>query len=207
MFVYKIKNRVNGKEYIGQTVKNIYERFNEHCHGSSNCVLLKKAIRKYGKENFEIELVQQCETLEDLDLKEEEAIRRFNSLAPNGYNLMTGGASPRHNDLTKEKMSNTRKGKHPFWATEASRSEESRIKRGNSIRGQKRSLETKLKMKQAVDIICKPIKDQHGKIYRSATDAAKELKLNRANIQMVLRGKRKQTGGFTFKYVTIENNS
>lgn len=201
MYIYKIKNKINNKEYIGQTTKNIYERFNEHCHGSSNCVLLKKAIRKYSRENFEVKQLENCSNLDQLNEREEFWIKELNSLAPNGYNLMTGGAAPKHSEITKQKMSVTRRGKHPYWATEASRSEEARVKRANSIQGQKRSVETKEKIKRSADKLCKALRDQNGKVYRSATDAAEELNISRGNIQMVLRGKRKSAGGLRFEYI------
>lgn len=48
------------------------------------------AIRKYGEENFEVEVVEEVErTL--LDSKEKYYIEYYNSLTPNGYNISKGG--------------------------------------------------------------------------------------------------------------------
>lgn len=43
----------SGKSYIGQTVRPIEKRFEEHQLESSNCVAIYRAIQKYGWENFE----------------------------------------------------------------------------------------------------------------------------------------------------------
>jgi group I intron endonuclease len=201
MIIYKIKNKANKKEYVGQTTQDLEYRWKAHCNKGSNCKILKAAINKYGEESFIIEKIEECHSQDTLNEREEFWIKKLNSLAPNGYNLMTGGAAPRHSEITKQKMSETRKGKHPHWATEASRSEEARAKRAESHRGQKRSKETIARMKEVQGKRCRSIRDQNGKVYRSTGDAAKELNLSRGNICMVLSGQRRTTGGFSFRYV------
>ena len=55
--IYKIENKVNGKLYIGQTINQIKIRFKKHLaqiNCKNQCSALYSAIRKYGKENFEI---------------------------------------------------------------------------------------------------------------------------------------------------------
>ena len=65
--IYKITNKINGKIYIGQTVKSLKERFQKHCWGTTEKdsyhlnMAIKKAIRKYGKQNFTIELIEEVE--------------------------------------------------------------------------------------------------------------------------------------------------
>lgn len=52
--IYAIKNKINNKVYIGQTIrKSVLERY---CGSISNThnVHLKNSINKYGEENFEI---------------------------------------------------------------------------------------------------------------------------------------------------------
>ena len=82
--IYKITNKVNGKIYIGQSI-HIEKRWQEHCQPSNNKSLIAKAIKKYGKENFLFEVVEQC-IEEELLKKEEYYIKLYNSVVPNGYN-------------------------------------------------------------------------------------------------------------------------
>ena len=98
-FIYKITNKVNGKVYIGQTVKNIEHRFHQHINNalrdqnSYDCAL-RRAIRKYGVENFSIEEVEECDK-PALDEREIYWIQFYDSFH-NGYNLTLGGNSPGH---------------------------------------------------------------------------------------------------------------
>jgi group I intron endonuclease len=83
--IYKITNLTNGKSYVGQSV-HIERRWTEHCLPSANS-LIAKAIQKYGKEQFTFQVVEECAP-EQLDEKEEYYISHFNTVTPNGYNVM-----------------------------------------------------------------------------------------------------------------------
>lgn len=83
--IYKIENLVNGKVYIGQSI-HIEQRWGEHCQPSSNSTI-GKAIKAYGKENFSFQILEETKDLELLNNLETFYIKKFNSLAPNGYNL------------------------------------------------------------------------------------------------------------------------
>ena len=90
--IYKITNLINGKLYIGQTIYPLSYRFTNHISDAKNNrgYAMASAIRKYGKENFKIELLEECsiDCLNDLEIK---YIKQFNSITPNGYNLTHGG--------------------------------------------------------------------------------------------------------------------
>ena len=86
---------VNGKQYVGQTTRTLEQRWKEHCRKSSQCTYLHYAIKKYGKENFKVEQIDIALDKEELDYKEQQHIKCYNTLAPNGYNLNTGGAEGR----------------------------------------------------------------------------------------------------------------
>lgn len=94
-FIYIITNSVNSKVYIGQTIRTIEERFREHCR--TKCsenelnMLIKRAIKKYGKENFKITELERCEE-DRLDEREAYYISFYNSYN-NGYNMTKGGKS------------------------------------------------------------------------------------------------------------------
>jgi group I intron endonuclease len=107
--VYCIENLENGKKYIGQTTRDLAERFREHCGDSCTSVSpkLKNAIKKYGKDCFCVETIwesNEC-TQDELDAKEIELIEEIETLHPNGYNLTRGGAGGRHSDETKQLLS------------------------------------------------------------------------------------------------------
>ena len=83
--IYKIENLINHKVYIGQSI-HIEKRWQQHCQPSSDSVIAK-AIKKYGKENFSFQILEECSE-QDLDEKELFYIKSYNSLVPNGYNII-----------------------------------------------------------------------------------------------------------------------
>ena len=89
--IYIIKNDINEKVYIGQSIDS-KNRFKEHCKGDYNNSLIDKSIMKYGKEHFWYEILE--EQIEDYDKKERYWIMKYNSLKPSGYNIMAGGECP-----------------------------------------------------------------------------------------------------------------
>ena len=88
--IYLIKNKVNQRVYIGQS-NNPERRFKEHCKQSSETSLIHRAIIKYGVENFTFKVLG---WFEDYNEKEEYYINYYRSLAPNGYNILSGGNEP-----------------------------------------------------------------------------------------------------------------
>lgn len=94
MIIYKTTNIVNGKIYIGQDSKN-----NSNYFGSGK--VLKQAILKYGKENFIKEILEECNSKEELDNKEKYWISFYNSVDKKiGYNICIGGQG---GDITNRK--------------------------------------------------------------------------------------------------------
>ena len=96
--IYKIINIINQKVYIGQSI-NIQKRIHQH-FWKSQCQkdvsynsILHNAIRKYGKQNFKWEVVEEC-SVDQIDEKQKYYIQFYNSLTPNGYNILTGGETP-----------------------------------------------------------------------------------------------------------------
>jgi group I intron endonuclease len=94
-FIYIIKNTINSKVYIGQTTQTVETRFKQHlkCLKSNSVQLISKAIKKYGKSNFYVEILEEC-FIEELNKKEEHYIKLYNSFS-NGYNLCRGGNQSR----------------------------------------------------------------------------------------------------------------
>ncbi len=110
--IYRIRNKVNGKCYVGQTVMlNPKRRLQAHARSTAP---IGRAIRKYGLENFEFQVIDWALTKEWLDKKEIAAILYSNSrTTSNGYNLTDGGEGTVGcfpSSVTRDKMSRTRKG-------------------------------------------------------------------------------------------------
>ena len=91
--IYVIKNRINNKLYVGQSV-NAGERFIKHCKPSANDghSLIARAIQRYGANNFWFEVLES--QVENYNEREKYWIEKLNSLAPNGYNVLYGGDEP-----------------------------------------------------------------------------------------------------------------
>ena len=88
MWIYKITNIQNNKVYIGQTIRPIEQRFKRHINDALNNILdthFARAIRKYGKENFTIEQIDEAQTQDELNQKEQYWIKYYNSV-DEGYN-------------------------------------------------------------------------------------------------------------------------
>ena len=92
-FIYKITNIINGKSYIGQTIQNVKERFYQHC--ATKCskavsnMAIHRAIKKYGKSNFTVEVIEEIDSA-NLNDRERYWIKYYNSYN-NGYNSTKGG--------------------------------------------------------------------------------------------------------------------
>lgn len=89
--IYKITNKLNGKIYVGQTTRSVEIRFKEHARCKKS--LIGKAMNKYSIENFIIDVLEECETLEQLNEREKFWIATFKCKTPNGYNQTDGGKS------------------------------------------------------------------------------------------------------------------
>lgn len=91
--IYIITNSINEKVYIGQTIQSLKDRWQEHCRRpfsrSETNMRIKRAIFKYGKENFSIKELERCK-VEELNEKERYYISLYNSVK-NGYNIAKGG--------------------------------------------------------------------------------------------------------------------
>lgn len=91
--IYVIKNTINEKLYIGQTKTSLNKRWIGHksrANKGSNLAIYS-AMRLYGIENFNIELLDTADNLKEANLKEFNLINQYNSKCPNGYNMVDGG--------------------------------------------------------------------------------------------------------------------
>lgn len=87
MVIYKITNQLNNKIYIGQTIHTAEMRWKRHIQDALNGLNthFAQAIRKYGYQNFKIEVIDTAETAEELTDKEYYWINYYNT-TKTGYN-------------------------------------------------------------------------------------------------------------------------
>ena len=124
--IYLIRNKVNGKGYVGQASKYVGKnnltwgtagRWKSHLReafgdAKDHCVLLNNALRKYGEEAFEVTKLCECECHEMNDM-EVTYIKEHNTLTPNGYNSRQGGSNGKASEESRQKMSNFQKNRPP----------------------------------------------------------------------------------------------
>lgn len=113
MHIYKIINKVNGRWYIGKTNGN-----DPSYMGSGK--ILKQAYKKYGKENFEKIILEECISEQELDKREIYWIEITNAINdPTSYNLTEGGTGgDRSKFINYDKMDfsrNNTQGMHDWW--------------------------------------------------------------------------------------------
>ena len=87
--IYVITNKINGKQYVGQTTRNIEERFYEHCYDKRSTSAIHKAIEKYGINNFSLKELETVD-INLLDNREQYWIQKLNTFK-DGYNKNIGG--------------------------------------------------------------------------------------------------------------------
>jgi len=182
-YIYRLKNKINGKIYFGQTTRPIKERLKEHRYGKSKgCRGIYNAIKKYEWENFDIYWYD-CPN-EDLNDHEEFLIRVLETLSPNGYNLQEGGDNRKTSEETKKKQSRARLG--------TTRSEETKQKHSESTKGEKHH---RSKRVYQYDLDGNFINS-----FGSCGEAERYLEKNGTSIRTCGRGKNKTAYGFKWSY-------
>lgn len=220
--VYKITNKVNKKIYIGITNQGINTRWYKHCSEAKkgSTASLHRAILKYGKSNFQIEIIEVIENKDYDHLKEREMywINKFDSYnRDKGYNLTLGGDGTFgrfHSDETKDKIRRKAIGREVSDETKAKMSEShqnreydhdemsKRAQKGNEIRWADQQQHDKASVNNPnnktilqydldMNLIAK---------YRSVSEAAKAVGGIRQNISKCANGILKTSAGFVWKF-------
>ena len=109
MSVYIIGNLETDKAYIGQTRGPLEVRFKQHCEPNRvTKSIISQSIQRYGKDAFYMETLWESPgcSQDQLDAKEIEMIREYDTQSPNGYNITVGGRGMTvPSQETREKMS------------------------------------------------------------------------------------------------------
>ena len=108
--VYRYRNKIDGKCYIGQTCQSRVRREGRNMSGYKNSTKFWTAIQKYGIDAFEYEVLHNNLTLDDANRLESLEIERHDSLN-NGYNCIKDGENREVSNESRKRMSNARKGK------------------------------------------------------------------------------------------------
>ena len=213
-YIYKITNKINNKIYIGKTTHTVQYRWNQHTSASFTDknkldynYLLHKAIRKYGKENFSLEILEKVEDEKVLSEKEMYYIKLYNSCVlednANGYNMTYGGEGP--NKINKEKILE-------LWLEGNGTVKISEIT-GHDCNYIKNLLNTFKEYNKEEDFL-----RNHGtKVYQydengilikefpNETCAAKQLGIHPSNISKCCNNKKNSAGGFFWSYSNTAN--
>ena len=183
-YIYKTINNINNKYYLGKhSTKNIDDSY----LGSGT--LLKKAINKYGKENFSTEILTYCDTEQDCYELEELVVTQIELDDPMCYNIRIGGTG---------------------FAIGHKPSKETRLKLSKSSVGKHMSNDAKVKMSNAKIGLNHP---QCRKVVKLDKMSLKILKIynyirqtevdgfNQGHISACCSGKRQTHKGFKWRYI------
>lgn len=213
--IYKITNCINGKVYIGQTITELESRWYHHIYHAlvGKCkTKLGRAIRKYGKEAFKVEKIEETQSLDEREIY---FIATYNSISK-GYNIRSGGNGGPHDDSTKRKISKANRKRE--WTDEMRRnmskailewhkkrgfvpkSQECKNKISEANRKRKMADKAKIRFQAHNNKHKKPVAClTNGKEYDSVKAACRDLNLNDGHLRMHLKGKHEHVKGFRFK--------
>lgn len=209
MIIYKTTNLINGKIYVGKDSKN-----NPLYFGSG--ALLNTAIKKYGKDNFKKEILEEVSSIEILDIREIYWISELNATDRNiGYNITTGGTGGntyvnnpnynniiinlkkrRHTEETKKKISENNWQSKNKGARTGSKWDEDQINKmrdyyknnPGGFKGKNHSEETKQKISEI----------KSGKKHSEETKQKMRMSSNKGGIQpKIMCPHCKKEGGYT----------
>lgn len=228
MGIYLITNKINNKRYVGLS-NNIKRRISEHFspkNKTTKNALLYKAFRKYGAENFKVDILEVVENVIDLPEREIHWIALINP----EYNISKGGVGNSRPISDKTRMALKESGKKQ-WHLKSEAEKQKVIK--NNLRGPKYnhlvSLLTRNKLraanlgkKQSKETISKraeklkvsALNNKNGnkpvvaikdglvvKIYESVKIAASLLGVHPSGITHTLKGQQKSCAGFEWIYL------
>lgn len=190
-YIYLTTDLLNGKLYVGQKKG----AFDKNYYGSGK--LLKPRLKKYGRNNFLVEVLQWCETFEDTNLAEQFWIKKLNTQDPEiGYNITDGGQGisgidPGYHDGMK--------GKHQSdYQKECARKACSRKRtlqeRANYSEGQKGKI---------IPANRKPVRCiETGEVFERVLDAQSKYG---GHIAEAARGLRNTAGGYHWEFVNKQS--
>ena len=216
MVVYKTTNLITGKIYVGQCVDN-----RDSYLGSGKW--LKRSIKKYGKQNFKKEILETCNSIEELNEREAYWISVLNSTNPKiGYNILEGGKNHKGSVPWNKGL----RGVQKAWNKGLNKNTDERVKEyalssiktrknrkyiawNKNLKGFNKGHETKKITKEQIqysqptrkEIVQYNLKGEFVALWISISEASRSLNINIGNISLCCQGKTKQASGFLWKYL------
>lgn len=207
MVIYLFTNKINNKQYVGLTTRDLEVRKQEHLRNKNG--YFANALKHHGVENFNLTVIDEADNLDELNALEIKYIQEFNTMYPNGYNLCLGGGVTdgfTHSEESKRMMSMTKKAKgsmvgekNHFYGkthTEEAKSKMSKVHKGKVITEESRERMSKSSA-SAKPVRC--ITD--GKEFISAKKAGDYYGITPTHISRVCRGVNKTTHGMLFEFI------
>ena len=216
--IYAHINKLNNKYYVGQTRLKSYHRWRKG-FGYKNQPKFWRAIVKYGWSNFDHKILENCDSLETANKREQYWIDYYDSIN-NGYNCSIGGGVPQYfakavlqldvNKNILNKFNSTREAERLTGISQANISH-CCLGKTNSANGYYWCYETDYD-----SYICKsigPSKGQPKQVYcfdldnnlvaqyESASAAELATNIPHQNISKCCLGKLGSAGGFIWRYI------
>lgn len=205
-YIYKITNIITGKVYIGETVRSISARWKQHKSRAKDLnykEYLYNSIRKYGIENFVIDEIEKCSNDERYE-RESYWIKEYNSLAPNGYNLVLSQIGLRYESIDTI----LQLWEEGYSIKRISETVHSSVKTISTLLKENGISEDKILQRRSNSVGKRSSKkvnqyDLHGnllKVWNSASEAALNLGLNNASISKCCKGNILTYYGYIWQY-------
>lgn len=197
----------NGKSYIGITSQYpLWHRWRGG-HGYNKQTKMWRAIRKYGWENVQHEVLSERLTLSEANRIEQEMVAKFNSV-DNGYNISSGGGGTFGipcSEETKAKIGLANRGKPGKYPEHLVRfiEEHGAWNKGKRLAGEHyRKVAEERKRRCNKRIACyDPVTHDLVKIYDSCVQAAIAVGVSKNVISRCAHGGRKTSAGYQWRYL------
>lgn len=193
-FIYLIRNTKNGKCYIGQTRQRVTQRWSDHKKNKES--VISRAFARHGLDAFEFSVI--CEIPnEELNDREILEIKERNTLAPNGYNIQSGGGNREMSEETKQRIgAATSKALKGRKMTETVREA---LKKANTGRHTTRTEELRQRDREVKRDAMKPV-DQYALdgTFVKTWESVKSTKVN--GVRQCCSLSRKTAGGFVWRW-------
>lgn len=191
--IYCHTNKVNGKKYIGQTCQSTRKRW-QYGAGYRKGTYIRKAIDKYGWDNFAHEILERGLTIDEANEREKYYIEKYQThKIEYGYNLTLGGNNGVQNDEIRAILSEKAKARKG--------ANTSMFGKHFSEEHKRKIRESNLKSAVRNPIVCA----ETGTVYQNAHSAGRETGINYTSILRCCKGIYRQTHGLHFEYAKAVN--